>query len=55
MYAARLFGLAASRLGLDRWKASVQEKLQTMNQIYGLAVEQASVSAANCSSSPSCS
>ena len=44
MYAARLFGLAASRLGLDRWKASVQEKLQTMNLIYGFAVEQASVS-----------
>ena len=44
IYAARLFGLAASRLGLDRWKASVQEKLQTMNQIYGFAVEQASVS-----------
>jgi len=44
IYAARLFGLAASRLGLDRWKASVQEKLQTMNLIYGFAVEQASVS-----------
>ena len=44
MYAARLFGLAAASLGLDRWKASVQEKLQTMNQIYGFAVEQASVS-----------
>ncbi|HZA36388.1 MAG TPA: hypothetical protein VE505_15735 [Vicinamibacterales bacterium] len=44
MYAARLFGVAASRLGLDRWKASVQEKLQTMNLIYGFAVEQASVS-----------
>ena len=44
IYAARLFGLAAARLGLDRWKASVQEKLQTMNLIYGFAVEQASVS-----------
>jgi hypothetical protein len=44
IYAARLFGLAASSLGLDRWKASVQEKLQTMNAIYGFAVEQASVS-----------
>jgi hypothetical protein len=43
IYAARLFGLAASRLGLDRWKASVQEKLQTMNEIYRFAVEQASV------------
>ena len=32
-----------ARLGLDRWKASVQEKLQTMNEIYRFAVEQASV------------
>ena len=44
IYAARLFGLAATRLGLDRWKAGVQEKLQTMNLIRGFAVEQASVS-----------
>jgi len=43
IYAARLFGLAATSLGLDRWKGSVQEKLQTMDQIYGFAVEQASV------------
>jgi hypothetical protein len=43
-YAARLFDLAASRLGLDRWKASVQEKLHTMEQINRFAVEQASIS-----------
>ena len=46
VYAARLFDLAASRLGLDRWKASVQEKLQTMSDIYRFAVEQASVARA---------
>jgi hypothetical protein len=46
VYAARLFDLAASRLGLDRWKASVQEKLHTMDQINRFAVEQASISRA---------
>ena len=38
--AARLFNLAAARLGLDRWKANVQEKLKTLDDIYRLAVEQ---------------
>jgi len=40
VYAARLFTLSAARLGLDRWKASVAEKLQTLDDIYGFAVEQ---------------
>ena len=40
IYAARLFGLAAARLGLDRWKASVQEKLKTLDDIYRFSVEQ---------------
>jgi hypothetical protein len=40
VYAARLFALAATRLGLDRWKASVQEKLKTLDDIYRFAVEQ---------------
>ena len=40
VYAARLFALAAARLGLDRWKASVQEKLKTLDDIYRFAVEQ---------------
>jgi hypothetical protein len=44
VYAARLFDLAASRLGLERWKASVQEKLHTMERINRFAVEQASIS-----------
>ena len=40
IYAARLFTLVAARLGLDRWKASVEHKLQTLDDIYGFAVEQ---------------
>ena len=39
VYAARLFGLAAARLGLDRWKANVSEKLKTLDDIYRFAVE----------------
>jgi hypothetical protein len=42
VYAARLFGLAAARLGLNQWKASVQEKLHTLADINRFAVEQAS-------------
>ncbi len=44
MYAARLFALVADRLGLETWKANVQEKLKTLDGIYGFAVEQASIS-----------
>jgi hypothetical protein len=40
IYAARLLTLVAARLGLDRWKASVEHKLQTLDDIYGFAVEQ---------------
>jgi len=39
VYAARLFGLAAARLGLDRWKGNVNEKLKTLDDIYRFAVE----------------
>ena len=39
-YAARLFGLAAARLWLDHWKASVREKLRTLDDISRFAVEQ---------------
>ena len=39
VYAARLFNLAAARLGLDRWKANVSEKLKTLDDIYRFAVE----------------
>ena len=44
VYAARLFALAADRLGLERWKANVQDKLKTADDIYRFAVEQSSMS-----------
>jgi hypothetical protein len=40
VYAARLYNLIGSRLGLDRWKQSVAEKLKTLNDIYHFSVEQ---------------
>ena len=43
VYAARLFALVASRLGLDPWKASVQDKLKTLEDIRRFAVEQTSM------------
>jgi hypothetical protein len=43
VYAARLFALAAARLGLSQWKGSVQEKLKTLADIYRFAVEQTSM------------
>jgi hypothetical protein len=39
VYAARLFGLIAVRLGLDRWKDNVREKLKTLDDIYRFSVE----------------
>jgi hypothetical protein len=44
IYAARLFTAVADRLGLERWKANVQEKLKTLDDIYRFAVEQSSMS-----------
>jgi len=44
IYAVRLFGLIASRLGLDTWKANVQGKLKTLDDIYDSTVEQSSMS-----------
>jgi len=44
IYAARLFALVADRLGLETWKANVQEKLKTLDDIYRFAVEQSSMS-----------
>ena len=44
IYAARLFGLVAGRLGLDTWKANVQGKLKTLDDIYDSTVEQSSMS-----------
>jgi hypothetical protein len=40
VYFARVFALAAARLGLDQWKANVREKLQTLDDIYRFTVEQ---------------
>ena len=40
VYAARLFAMAAARIALDRWKASVREKLETLDDIYRFVVEQ---------------
>jgi uncharacterized Rmd1/YagE family protein len=47
VYSARLFTLAAARLGLDAWKRNVQDKLKTLNDIYRFAVEQTGISQAN--------
>jgi hypothetical protein len=47
LYAARLFGLVAARLGLDRWKNNVQDKLKTLDDIYRFAIEQTRVSQGN--------
>jgi hypothetical protein len=44
IYAARVFSLVAARLGLVRWKQSVEEKLETLDDIYRFAVEQVSIS-----------
>jgi hypothetical protein len=40
VYAARLFGLAAARLGLEQWRGNVREKLKTLDDIYRFAVEE---------------
>ncbi len=44
IYAARLFTLVGARLGLDRWKEHVRDKLRTLDEIYHFAVEQSSIS-----------
>ena len=47
VYAARLFGLASARLGLDAWKSNVEDKLETLDDIYRFTVEQSSMTRAN--------
>ncbi len=47
IYAARLFGIVSARLGLDRWKRNVEEKLSTLDDIYRFAVEQTAMSQGN--------
>ncbi len=40
VYAARLLGLATTRLGLSAWKDAVKDKLKTLDDIYRFAVDQ---------------
>lgn len=47
IYLARLFGNVTARLGLDRWKRNVEEKLKTLDDIYRFAVEQTGMSQGN--------
>jgi hypothetical protein len=44
IYAARVLALAAARLGLARWRKSIEDKLETLDDIYRFAVEQVSIS-----------
>jgi hypothetical protein len=46
-YAARLFGLVSDRLGLARWKSSVDDKLRMLDDIRRFAVDQAGIAQAN--------
>jgi hypothetical protein len=43
IYAARMFANVTARLGLDRWKEHVRDKLRTLDDIYHFAVEQSSI------------
>ena len=47
IYAARLFGILAERLGLARWKSSVDEKLRTLGDIRTFAVDETGMAQAN--------
>jgi hypothetical protein len=44
IYAARVLALLGARLGVERWKASVEEKMKTLDDIYRFVVEQVSIS-----------
>jgi hypothetical protein len=44
IFAARLYHVVSLRLAVPIWKASVDEKLKTLDDIYRLAVEQVSIS-----------
>jgi len=47
VYAARVFNLVASRMGLDDWKAAVREKLKTLDSINRFIVDQVSMTRAH--------
>jgi hypothetical protein len=44
IYAARVFQLVSARLGLARWMQRVEDKLETLDDVYRFAVEQVSIS-----------
>jgi hypothetical protein len=43
VYAARLLALAHSRLGVTAWRESIEDKLETLDEIYRFAVDQTSM------------
>jgi len=43
IYLARVFALIGARLGLERWKGQVRDKLQTLDGISHFAVEQSGI------------
>jgi hypothetical protein len=47
LYSARLANLTSARLGIDVWRHSVKEKLDTLDDIYRFAVEQTAMSQGN--------
>jgi hypothetical protein len=47
VYAARLYALVAARLGLAGWKQNVEDKLDTLDDIYRFTVDQTQMSRAN--------
>lgn len=47
LYAVRLFRLVAERLDLDAWKAEVEGKIRTLDDLYRFAVEQSSTARGN--------
>lgn len=47
VYAARLFNLVTARLGLEAWKRSVEDKLDTLDDIVRFAAEQSGIRQAN--------
>src|SRR5215471_10264767 len=44
IYAARVLALVSTRLGVERWRQSVEEKIETLDDIYRFVVEQVSIS-----------
>lgn len=47
VYAARLFNLVGSRMGLAEWKRNVDEKMKTLDDIHRFAIEHTGMAQAN--------